>query len=152
MIEKIKVWKKNWNGKDGYKIETRIYIDLDNGKRGGFFLTGNPYQNAGDIDGQITQADIDEALELCGGEWHTMYREECEAAYKSQPQDNHDFFSAFFDTPETPVCFECGTTENLVCINNDSGMYLCQKCRSKIQQHTICSLASDPTEEAARNQ
>jgi hypothetical protein len=83
-VERIKVWTKNWNGRDGYDTETRVYIDMSDGRRGGLFVTGNPYQDAGDIDGQLTAEDIAEAEAVCGGEWRTMYEEDVNREYQLQ--------------------------------------------------------------------
>jgi len=81
-VESIKVWTKNWNGRSGFDVETRIYIDMVDGRRGGYYLTGNPYQSAGDIDGQLTVDDVDAAKELVGSSWKTMYSEDVATAYK----------------------------------------------------------------------
>ena len=81
-VEKVKFWTKNWNGKGGYGKEIRVYIDMSDGRRGGLFVTGNPYQEPGDIDGRITEEDIAEAKALCGGSWKTMYQDRIDTAYK----------------------------------------------------------------------
>lgn len=81
-VTSVKVWAKNWGGKGGFGKEYRIYIDLSDGRRGGLFLTGNPYQEPGDIDGRITKADVAEARSLCGGKWKTMYQDDCKLAYR----------------------------------------------------------------------
>jgi hypothetical protein len=57
MITRVKVWT-------GRESETRIYVTADDGRQGCKYLTGNHFQARGTIDGQLTEAEWNEAKSL----------------------------------------------------------------------------------------
>src|SRR3990167_1105704 len=71
-IANVKVWKNTT------KTETRIYVRAMDGREGCYYLTGNRFQTAKSCDGNLTEADWQEArkISVYDNKWHTVYESE----------------------------------------------------------------------------
>lgn len=74
-IKDIKVWK------NATKTDTRIYVHTDDNREGCLYRTGNRWHQANSIDGNLTEAEWDEAraIAVWDGVWHTIYENEMPA-------------------------------------------------------------------------
>jgi len=72
MIKDIKVWK------NPTKIESRIYVHTDDGREGCLYLTGNGWHKRGEVEGNLTEAEWQEARDrsVRDGKWHTVYNDQ----------------------------------------------------------------------------
>ena len=74
MFSRIKVWSKTWTNSEFFNKEWRIYVDMQDGRRGCLYLTGNPYQAKGSLDGRIKpdEWELVRKLSIWDGAWHTL--------------------------------------------------------------------------------
>jgi len=72
MIKNVKVWNNRT------KTESRIYVHTDDNREGCLYLTGNGWHKPGEIEGNLTKAEWNEARELSirDGRWNTVYNDQ----------------------------------------------------------------------------
>jgi len=86
MIKDIKVWK------NPTKTESRIYVHTDDGREGCLYLTGNGWHKRGEVEGQLTGAEWQEARELSirDGKWHTVYNDQPLTSVSTSPKSRNN--------------------------------------------------------------
>jgi len=79
-ITSIKVYTRTWPDSPVFDKEVRIYVDAP-GRKGCYYLTGNPYEPPGTYEGSITPEEwhMAEELAVWDGKWHTLHRGEIAA-------------------------------------------------------------------------
>lgn len=83
MITRVKVWKST-NKKD-----VRIYVSTDDDREGCLYKSGNSWHEKDSIEGDLTEAEWEEAkkVSIWDGKWHTVYENEMPHA-KPQKQES----------------------------------------------------------------
>lgn len=75
MLSRIKVWSRRWDDSPFFDVETRIYVDMEDGRSGCYYLTGNPYVPEGKRKGKLTAEEwtMAESLAFWDDKWHTLH-------------------------------------------------------------------------------
>jgi hypothetical protein len=76
-VMKVKVWQaQRWETINGKATrECRVYVAMDDGREGCKYLTGNAYQKAGTITGDLTKEEWNaaRAVGVLEGKWRSYY-------------------------------------------------------------------------------
>jgi hypothetical protein len=105
-IKDVKVWKGMATNKGR---EARIYVHTDDGREGVLHSTGSRKHRKGEIEGELTEAEWQEAraLSIRDGKWNTVYANEISRnVSRSYPQ--------YGNSNRCPDCggYDCGSNCN----------------------------------------